>query len=288
VERVVERVNPDYEAPPGTPEQLANAREAIRVALAAQAQARADATSAAKDRAVTRRRHGQLDGLDDNLGTLAERTTEQRQFTTSTATANREQQKRQESAGTDLTGSASRFAGMATLSVMLRGWADGASVAATIVGVFSDDGANKIRKSGGDARRFLSQLDRAKLVVDEQRERQPLRIGRLAGDQASLAAEGQRGAATDETNQRSVRQLALIRTQNSQDEQAAGQAEDRAQSDAAESGRTAADLRGRHDQLSAALQAWAQRHAEQRRVAVAQTSDRLRAAGYEVVNVPTQ
>jgi hypothetical protein len=278
----VEPVNPDYERAPGTPEQLARMRSEIGSLMVSRAQADADADAARADRAETAQRAQQLMSVSQGVDDLAQRTDAQRGDVASTEQANRQQQNRQEEAGTALGASASRLAGLATLELLLGGWASVAAGAGAAVSLVSDDGAAKMYTLSADARRFMAQLAEAKMLVSGQNSQQPMQMGRLAGDASALGAEGERTTATAGTVSQSRQQVTALDAQNAQDTAAAVTAEQRAQQDSADADSAAGDVQARHDRLAADLEAWAQRHREQRRQAIAQTRARLEAAGWVV------
>jgi hypothetical protein len=283
----VEPVNPDYERPPGTPEQLARMRREIGVLLLSRQQADADAGAAQADRVETGRRAEQLGAVAGGVDTLGQRTDTQRGEVAATAQANQDQQGRQAEAGSAIGASASRLAGLVTLELLLGGWAAVAAKFGAIISPFSDNGAAKMAELTDDAVRFMGQLARAKMLVSGQHEQQPMQLGRLSGDASAIGSESTRTDATGTGVDRSRQQVAALGGQNAEDAAAAADAEQRARRDAADADSAAADARARHDQLAADLEAWAQRHAEQRRLAIAQTVDRLQAEGYEVTDVPT-
>jgi hypothetical protein len=280
--RRVEPVNPQYERPPGTPEDLARMRGEIGSLLMSRSQADADAEAARADRAETAQRAQQLMSVQSGVDDLGRRTDTQRTDVASTAQANTQQQGRQQEAGTAIGASASRLAGLATLELLLGGWAAVAGGAGAVISLVSDDGAAKMYQLSADARRFMAQLAEAKMLVSGQNAQQPLQMGRLAGDSTAIGAEGERTTATAATVAQSRQQVTALGAQNTQDAAAAAEAEQRARQDSADADSAATDVQTRHDQLAADLEAWAQRHREQRQQAVAQTRARLEAEGWVV------
>jgi len=280
--RRVEPVNPDYERPPGTPEDLARMRGEIGALLVSRTQADADAEAARADRAETARRAQQLQSVASGVDDLGRRTDQQRGDVASTAQANQQQQNRQEEAGTAIGASASRLTGLATLELLLGGWAAVAGGIGAAISLVSDDGAAKMYKLSGDATRFMEQLAQAKMMVSGQGAQHPLQMGRLGGDATAIGAEGERATGTAASVSQSRQQVTALGTQNAQDTAAAADAEQRARQDAVDADSAADDVQARHDQLAADLEAWAQRHREQRQQAVAATRARLEAEGWVV------
>lgn len=285
----VERVSPDYERPPGTPQQLAAMRREIADTVRLRRTADADAANASADRAETERRAAQIDQLDSGVQTAQQATEAHQQDVSATAAANAAQQERQEEAGSSVTESASRMAGLGTLEVLLSGWVGGAGMFGTIFeGIAlvvppAQSAADKCHESAAEATSFMAQLTQARMIVDSQATQGPLQMGRLRTDEGALTAEETR--AQESTGQLDTAQTGLgaAREQNSAEQQTAARNEQRAQTDAADLGARAEQRQSDHDQLAADLQAWAQRHAEQRHTAVAETTARLVAAGYEIV-----
>jgi hypothetical protein len=286
-ERRVEPVNPDYEKPPGSPEELAQMRREIGAMLVSRDQADADAAAAQADQAETDRRADQLMSVASGVDGLDQRANAQASEVAATTAANTQQQDRQEEAGTAIGASASRLTGLATLELLLGGWAGVTGGLGWIVSLVSDSAGAKLYQLSGDATRFMGQLLEAKMLVSGQKDQHPLQKGRLAGAATALGTEANRTTATGTGIDKSGQQVVALGNQNSQDAAAAQAAEQRARQDATDADTAAADAQARHDQLAADLEAWAQRHREQRRIAIAQTCDRLMAEGYEVTNVPT-
>jgi hypothetical protein len=278
----VEPVNPDYERPPGSTEELARMRSEIASLMVSRAQADADAEAARADQAETAQRAQQLMSVSQGVDDLGRRTDEQRGEVASTEQANRQQRNRQEEAGTALGASASRLAGLATLEVLLGAWAAVAAKSGAVVSLVSDDGAAKMFKLSAEAGRFMSQLAQAKMLVSGQNQQQPMQMGRLANDASAIGSEATRTAATGGTVAQSRQQVTALNAQNTQDTAAAVGAERRAQQDSSDADSAANDVQSRHDKLAADLEAWAQRHREQRRQAIAQTRARLEAEGWVV------
>ncbi|WP_203991996.1 hypothetical protein [Virgisporangium aurantiacum] len=285
--RHVEPVNPAYERPPGTPEQLAAMRGEIATLLVCQAQADADAAAAQSDQAETARRAEQLVTVAGGVDELDRRTAEQATAVTDTAAANREQQTRQADAGTSLASSASRMTGFATLEVMLGGWAAVTGGVGAVVSLVSESGAAKMNQLNADAVRFMAQLAQAKMLVSGQNAQHPMQMGKLSADATALTGEAGRTTATGAAVQRSQQQVDALGAQNASDAAAAADAEQLARTDATAAVGAATDVQARHDQLAADLAAWAARHREQRRQAVAATRVRLEAQGYEVTDEST-
>jgi hypothetical protein len=250
-------------------------------------QADADIDASRSDRAVTVRRTGELTTIGGHLQVLGQHTTDQQQQVTTTGQANQQQQQRQTETGSGIESSASRLAGLATLEALLGGWAAVTGTAAKAIGLVSASGAAKINQVNADARRFMGQLTQAKLLVSGQQSQHPLMMGRLTGNAATIQGEGGRATGILGQVDQSRLRVVAMQEQNQRDATAAETAEERAARDARLAAETADQTQARHDQLAADLQAWAQRHAEQRRFAVTQTADKLTAKGFEVLDAPT-
>jgi hypothetical protein len=276
-------VNPDYERPPGTPEELAQMRSAIAALMVCRDQADADADAARSDQAEAARNAADLQTVASGVDDLGRRADQQRTDVASTAEANRQQQDRQEEAGTALLDSGSRLTGLAALETMLLAWAGIAYGVGKVVSLASDDGAAYMYGLSDEATRFMAQLTQAKMLVSEQGGQHPLQMGRLAGDATAIGAEGERTEATADSVDRSRKQVTALGTQNAADTAAAVAFEQRAEQDSSETTAAVDETQARHDQLAADLDMWARRHREQRRQAIEQTRARLRAEGW----VPT-
>jgi hypothetical protein len=271
----VEKVYPDYERPPGTPEELAQMRSEIAALMVCRDQADADADAARADQAETARQADQLQTVASGVDDLGRRTDQQRTDVASTAEANVEQTGRQEDAGTSILDSASRLTGLVTLELLLGAWAAVTVKAGAVVSLVSDDAAAKMYELSEDAGRFMLQLAQAKMVVSGQSAQHPLQMGRLAGDAAAIGAEGERTTGTADSVDTSRKQVTALGAQNAADTAAAVAFEQRAQLDSSEATAAVDETQARHDQLAADLDAWARRHREERREAIAKTRIRL-------------
>jgi hypothetical protein len=288
----VERVNPNYERPPGTPAQLADMRAEIAHMRAAERLARADVATAEAHQAETAKRAGQIEQVTGTVEGAKEATKAQQGDVAETAEANAGQQERQEQAGTDLGTSASRLAGLGTLEALLSGWATGASAVAGVFYLIGSviDSANsagdKCGASAADALTFMEKLTEARMIVGGEAAKSPMEMGRLSNEKAALDTEKERAEATEGDLLTARTGVDSAAEQNASD--AANAAECRADgsTDAAEAAAAAEDRQAQHDQLEVDLQAWAERHAQQRAEAVQGTVDRLIKKGYliEAVN----
>ena len=259
-------------------------RAEIADMLVCRVRADAEAASARADRATTDHRAADLSSVDGGVAGLDQRAGEQAAAVSATGQANAQQRDRQEEAGVAVGESASRLAGLATLELLLAGWAAVTAHAGAAISLVSEDGAAKMRRLNADAVRFMGQLVRARMLVGEQQSAHPLQAGRLAGDADAIEAEGTRTEDTRSGVTGARQQVEALRDQNTRDAAGAAEAERRAARDAATAGEAAEQTQARHDQLAAELAAWAQRHREQRRAAVAGTCERLTGQGYEVIH----
>jgi hypothetical protein len=287
----VERVDPDYERPPGTPEQLAAMRAEIAHMRAAERLSGADAAVADADRAETARRAEQIDLVSGDVAVAKDATEAQQSDVAATAEANTGQQGRQEEAGTDLSQSASRLAGLGTLETLLAGWAAAAGATAGVFYLIGNviDSANsagdKCGASAADALTFMEKLVEAKMLVGGEAARSPMEMGRLNQERAALDAEAQRAAATEGELGTAREGVDAAADQNAADATAAADSRSEARSDEEEAAAAAEARQAEHDQLESDLQAWAERHAQSRHEAVQATVQRIADEGYEVAAV---
>jgi hypothetical protein len=285
----VERVSPNYEAPPGTPAQLADMRAEIAHMRAAERVARSDVATAEAHQAETAKRAGQIEQVTGTVEAAKEATKAQQGDVAETADANAGQQERQEQVGTDLGTSASRLAGLGTLEALLGGWATAAGATAGVFYLIGNviDEANsagrKCESSATEALTFMEKLTEAKMLVGGEAAKSPMEMGRLNQEKAALDAESQRADATEGELLTAREGVDSAAEQNASD--AANAAECRADgsTDAAEAAAAAEDRQAQHDQLEADLQAWAERHRQQRAEAVAATEAELVEKGYIIL-----
>lgn len=290
-EAMVERVNPDYERPPGSPEQLQTLQSRIQALRTTQAMAGRTASQAQQDQDVALGRQGQIGQIGTTTREAQQRTADHTTEVSATGAANQQQQQRQQEAGTSMGDATSRLASMGTLETLLSGWAGAAT---GIAGIFyaigtvldrANEAGNKCSESAREATTFMAQLASAKAIVRGESAQSPLQLGRLRQEQQAITDEQSRAQQTGADLDRAAQGTQAMQEQNDADLADAQRTSRESEQDRDDAASSAEQQQAQHDQLQAELQAWAQRHKQQRQAAIDATVAQLQSSEYRIVNV---
>jgi hypothetical protein len=280
----VERVNPDYPSPPGTPEQLSAIQDEIANLLAARAQA--ETAEATMDGEVQHHQSNQgpiQQAVQETAGAITAAQAHQQAVDRRKA-ANQEQQQRQQESQGLVAGYPSRAAGMTALTIPLGIFEGFTSYASELPGDF---GQNMLRMNG-DARHIQEAFAQMAVSMATQNDAQPARQQELSGDAGRLDGAAEQ-AVTSEQDLQTANDGAQGLEQANQskiDEAVDSKNQCTAEKDELT---TAADLKKQRAQtLTEQLQAWATAHKAARDAAIQATRERLTAQGMVVVDSPSK
>jgi DNA repair exonuclease SbcCD ATPase subunit len=276
---MVERVNPAYPPPPGTPQQLAAIQQEIENILAARAQAERAETEMESQQQVLQSDQAPIqqaiDGADGGISAVQAH----QQAVARRAQVNQEQQQRQQETGTLVSGYPSRAAGLTALTIPLEVFAGFTSLASHLPG----DAGQSMAEMNQDANEIRSAFAQMSAAMVSQEEAQPGRQAKLSGDQSRIeTADTEAGASAQSVNQSKQDAINL-----QQDNEAQLSQVRQARTEASQQGQTldeaASTKQAQADSLAEQLQTWAQQHREARRQAVEATAQQLEAEGYVVL-----
>ncbi len=277
----MERVNPDYPPPPGTPQQLQQIQDEIENILAA----RARAEQAEQRMAAQEQRHQANQGpigktVQETEGRLTAVQAHQ-QAVARRQQANQEQQQRQEQSQSLIEGYPSRAAGIGALRVPLAAFQGFTHIASELPG---DAGAAMLRMSR-DADRLDQAFHQMDLSMNQQADAAPARQQELANDQSRLQAAGQQAETSEQDLQNAEAGAKALQQANEAKLREAQQAKKEAGTQKTTLG-AAADAKQKQAQtLAEQLQAWANAHRQAREKALEETRKRLQDQGYVVREV---
>ena len=274
----VERVNPQYPNPPGTPQQLAAIQLEIENLLAARARAEQAATQMSQQESRHQAQQQPIRQSVQDAGTALSATQAHQQAVARHEQTNQAQQQRQQEAQTLVAGYPSRAAGIAALTIPLAAFEGFTSLASHLPGSAGD----KMSQMNQDSRRLQDSFVQMAVNMATQEAAQPARQESLQQDQARLQATNQQTTTTQQDFQ-SAQEGAQTMQQNNEtrlaDAQAARTEADNQQTDLSQ----AADRKQQQAQtLSQELQAWASAHKAARQAKITETQQRLRGQGYIV------
>ncbi|WP_460890944.1 hypothetical protein, partial [Ramlibacter alkalitolerans] len=277
----VERVSPEYQPPPGTPEQLEQMKQEIANLLADRARAEQEAQHQSERVAQCDANSGPLEQTVSDAAQGISAVQAQQQSVAAHEAANQAQQQRQQEAQGLVSGYPSRATGLAVLSGPLAAWEGFTSLASHLPG----DAGDKMLEMNAEARRMQEAFGEMGAQMVGLDSAQPERAASLQGDATRLDATGSQ-AQTSEADLRSAH--AGARGLQQSNEQARGEAE-RLEAGAQEQERSLADAAAQRQQeaqtLAEQMQAWAQEHRAARQRAIEQTMERLRGEGKQNVRL---
>jgi hypothetical protein len=275
----VERVNPAYEPPPGTPKDLARMRAAIAAALEGRANAAKDVRQSSQSEKTLERREQDAKKLREETSEMLDANKAHKQQTANRLTANAQEKDRITSATEQLGKSASQIAGTATLEVLLAGWAGFTAIA-------EDWLPGSASKAFGDMNRdattFMGQLAEVKGVLGTERAAAPAQGAANTANRTQLDATNRDAAKTGGELARARAAAEQNEARQREEKAAAGKRTAEAARDAAEAEAKAAEGQQEHDALLEEMLAWAERHRAARQAAVQATVDRALAEGKTV------
>ncbi|MEC5385353.1 hypothetical protein VVD49_06435 [Uliginosibacterium sp. H3] len=271
----VERVNPAYPPPPGTPAQLEAMQAEISTLLAQRAQAEEEAAlqRSRADQCVANQGPVQQTVDDTTQGISAVQA--HAQSVAAHDAANQAQQQRQTEAQGLVSGYPSRATGLAVLEVPLLAWQGFTSLASHLPGAAGTK-MLAMNQEAGKMQEAFGQMGSQMVGLDSA---QPAQQAALEGDSAKLGATAtQAGASDGELHTAQAGAQGLQQANNAAQSEAEqlhadatkqGQQKDEAATKKQEEAKT----------LSEQMQAWATAHKAARQAAIAATQKRLQADG---------
>lgn len=275
----VERVNPNYPPPPGTPQQLEAIQLEIQNLLAARAQAERAETAMESQENVLQADQAPiqqaLQGTDGGISAVQahqEAVTRQQQV-------NQEQQQRQQETGTLVSGYPGRAAGLATLTIPLAAFEGFTRYASHLPG----DAGAAMADMNTDAVRIQEAFAQMAVAMASQDEAQPTRQQELAADQGRIQTTDDQASTSQQDMEQSKQTAVALKQQNDAQRASAGQAREQA-SRHGQALDTATGLKQQQAAtLAQQLQVWAQQHQAAHHQAVEATAEQLKAQGLTVV-----
>jgi hypothetical protein len=275
----VERVNPEYAAPPATPAQITAVQNEIMNLLTVRAAAEQEAEQ----------QRGRADQCEENQGPI-QQTVDDTSSGISAVQAhdaavarrtavNQEQQQRQQESQGLVAGYPSRATGLVALSVPLDAWEGFTSLASHLPG----DAGDSMLRMNQEARQMqdaFAQMGAEMLGVETAG---PAREAELQGDQGRLEATSEQAQTSDQQLNTASEGAAGLQDANEAALAEANQREEAATGRADECSEAVAEREERAGSLAEQLRAWAAAHAQARQAAIAATEQRLVSEGRTVL-----
>jgi hypothetical protein len=281
-EPIVEHVIPAYPEPPGTPQDMVNLQNRLIDILDARARAEQLERATGADAAHHEANAAPLDQFQQQTQATITATQAHEQAVAHREAANQQRQSEEGNVTSTLGNYADRAAGLAMITEPLR-----AFTAFTYLAHALPDSPNVLQgakrgilKMNTDGQHFLEALDGADSAVQEQQAAQPARQGEIDANAGRIAAVSSGAAASQAQLRQSATQGQALAQRNDARAQESRGMEQRAGAAREQASGEAEETRGQIQSLSAQWQGWAAAHRRARELAVAQTRERMIAAGY--------
>ena len=275
----VERVNPDYPPPPGTPAQIDQMQNEIMNLLTMRATAEQEAD----------RQEGRADQCRENQAPIEQTVRDTRAGVSAVEAhdqavgrrqeVNQEQQQRQQESQGLVSGYPGRVAGMTALTVPLAAWEGFTSLASHLPGEAGD----RMLEMNHDAQQLEAGFDQMAAQMLGVSSGGPAREAGLTSDAERLDATDQQAKTSDQQLHTASEGAAQLRQANFATQSEAVRAQQAAIGRAQECTAAVEQRQEQANTLSQQLQEWAQAHKAARDAAIAATEAQLKEKGYTVL-----
>jgi hypothetical protein len=284
---IVERVNPTYQPPPGTPDDLVSLRNQIIGTLATcanverfgQLMAQQEAHHAANEKPIEAMQKANEDSISA--------TEAHKRAIANRDEANTRKQDHEDKAKGKLKDYSDKAGQLVTLTVPLKAVAGFTGLATNLPN--EPDIVLRFKrgllKVNADSSRFLSPFDKADQAIADQKNQQAVREQGIKADVATLKSTDTKAGAAAATFDTAKQNTDDFGEKNKQRKEDARGAKTEAQKTAATLDAQARQKQGQAMSLAAAMQFWANGHRQARLVALEATRKRLEARGYRVTEV---
>jgi hypothetical protein len=280
----VERVNPHYSSPPGTPDQVVALQNEILNLLAVRARAEAESQhEGERVEACEENRAPIAATLADTRGGLSAVRAHEQAVTRRDAANQAQQQRQQESEGLT-SGYPDRATGLTVLEVPLAAWEGFTSLASHLPGSAGD----KMGEMNAEARKMQDAFAQMGEHMSGADGEQPGRAAALADDSARIGATGEQAQSSHEQLQSAADGAVGVQSANDATLAAAQERQQAADQRSDDLGAAADDRQAQADSLAAQMRAWAQTHHDERAQAIGGTAARLQGEGKIITESPQE
>lgn len=277
----VERVNPNYSPPPGTPQQLEAIQQEIENLFAARAQAEQAERSMETQEADVQANQAPIQEAVTEMDAAVSATQAHQEAVTRRQQLNQEQQQRQSESAGLISGYPSRIAGASALMIPLGLFKD---MSGLLVGIRDPIGssARSINRDTTNLQNAFLQMDTS---MSEQDEAGPAKEQALASDAETLTGAGEEATESQQQLEQAGEGAQNLQQENEEKITEAGNARAEAQQQGSQLDNALDTKQGQAQSLSTQLQVWAQEHKDARSQAIEQTVQQLEADGFTGVQV---
>jgi hypothetical protein len=286
-EPVIEHVNPNYPAPPGTPQQIVDIQNEILETLDARAQAEAASAAMAKQESKHKANEKPLTQMQERTDQAIGATEAHKQAVARRTEANKAKEENEDKASSVLADYSNRAAKLSTITVPMRGFEKFTSLAYSLpdspeVLVGAKRGLIKMNT---DSKKFLNQLDTIDQTINTQKAGQGDRNQQTRNDANTLAQTDDKAKESDEGLNKAQQTTKDLGAENKTRLGQVTSLRIEADQNAVTLDNQEKQKRAEATSLKTALQTWAQNHKQARLDALEQTRKNLEAQGYKVAEV---
>jgi Domain of unknown function (DUF4157) len=274
----VERVNPKYSAPPGTPQQLEALNAEIENILTARARTEQATTQMAQQVDHHQAQQQPIQQAIQDAGQALSANQAHQEAVARHQQTNQAQQQRQQEAQTLVSGYPSRATGIAILTVPLAAFEGFTDLASELPG----SAGAKMSEMNKDSRKLQDSFAQMAVNMAAQAAAQPARQESLQQDQTRLQATNQQSTTTQQDFHTAQDGAQTMQQNNDTRLDQAQAAKTEADNQTTDLNQAAEIKQQKATTLSQELQAWASAHKAARHTAITETQERLQKQGYIV------
>ncbi|MEV4313929.1 hypothetical protein [Actinocrispum sp. NPDC049592] len=283
---VVESVNPAYQPPPGTHEQIEQMTRDIDRLLTARAQAEQRQARAQQVRTQAEAQGAQVSEAQQASAQALTATQAHQAQVQRREQLNQQRAQAHQEGGGHIQDSASQLAGIGTLETLLAGWTGFTGLVLDFSSVLPDSAVSAFHKMNTDSATFMAKLVQTRQGIAGHAAAQPGRGAEIAQAGQRLTTTSAQAEATEAQFTQSQQQAAQLAEANQRHVAAAEADRAEASANASRADTAATSLTERRDTLAAQMQAWATEHKAARDAAVEETVARMEARGMRVTHRP--
>ncbi len=286
-EPIIERVNPAYQPPPGTPDDLVSLRNQIIDTLQARSVAQDHATAMGAQVKHHEANEKPVEQMKGGTNEALRATEAHKRAVAHRDEANERKKGEEQKTRSTIDGYANRAGALVAIRLPMKGLSKLSGLAHSL----PDEPAvvqrfkNNVLKVNKDSTSFVGQLDQMDAAVAGQKAQQDVRRQGVEADAATLKQTGATASHSHQSLEDAKQSADDFEQKNKERKDDATSQRKDAHQLAAHFATQAAAKQQQSVSLAAAMQFWARGHARTRAEAIEQTRQRLQAMGYRVTEV---
>lgn len=286
-EPVVEKVNPSYEAPPGTPQQIVDFQNEALQALDARKKAEAVAQAMGKEERHHKANEKPLEQAGKKTEEAISAADAHEQAVQRRAQANAKKKEKEKEVGGKVSEYSTKAGKFASVTAPMKAFAGFAGLASSLPD--SPDilvGAKRgLLKLNRDINKFLGAVDSMNQKMAAQKSEQATREQGVDADAKTIKATDEQAKTSDEKLECAMDDTTKLDEENKSKGDEAKQTKQESQQTASTLDRQAKEKTEKAQSLASALQSWAQRHKGARKDALDATVAKYKARNFKILEV---